>query len=96
MTGVTIKSHALVSHTLLYCYTVIQYGVVDTKNIIGLKQLDSVIFSFIWDNKPSHISKAHLQKEVRIGALRLPAFKHYYLAANGALGFCQWDSLDND
>lgn len=46
------------------------------------KQLDSIILSFIWADKPPRISKAHLQKNVKSGGLGLPVFRHYYWAAN--------------
>ena len=42
------------------------------------KQLDSVVLSFVWADKPPRISKAHLQKNVKSGGLGLPVFRHYY------------------
>lgn len=55
------------------------------------KQLDSVVLSFVWADKPPRISKAHLQKNLKSGGLGLPVFRHYYWAANArALIFWQW------
>ncbi len=61
------------------------------------KQLDSIILSFIWADKPPCISKAHLQKSTDRGGLGLPVFKQYYWAANArALAFWQWGSSGDD
>lgn len=46
------------------------------------KQLDSIICSFVWNYKPPHISKRHLQRPTAFGGLGLPVFKQYYWAAN--------------
>lgn len=46
------------------------------------KQMDSIILSFVWANKPPRNSKAHLQKDVNRDGLGLPVFRHYYWAAN--------------
>lgn len=61
------------------------------------KQLDSVVLSFVWADKPPRISKAHLQKNVKSGGLGLPIFRHYYWAANArALIFWQGGSPHDD
>ena len=61
------------------------------------KQLDSVILSFVWADKPPRISKTHLQKKVKSGGLGLPVFRHYYWAANArALLFWQLDAPYDD
>lgn len=46
------------------------------------KTLDKTIVSFIWANKPSRISKTHLQGSKRSGGLALPNFIFYYWACN--------------
>lgn len=46
------------------------------------KNLDSIITSYIWNNKNARISKSHLQKSKTEGGLGFPVFKHYYWAAN--------------
>uniref|UniRef100_A0A671XVP2 Reverse transcriptase domain-containing protein n=1 Tax=Sparus aurata TaxID=8175 RepID=A0A671XVP2_SPAAU len=46
------------------------------------KMLDSIVIPFIWADKPSRISKAHLQKSTAEGGLGLPVFRHYYWACN--------------
>ena len=46
--------------------------------------IDSIISPFICADKPSHISKAHLQKSTSI-------FCHYYWACNAQVA-CNWDS----
>lgn len=54
------------------------------------KQLDSIILSFVWANKPPRIFKAHLQKDVNRGGLGLPVLRRYYWAANArAITFWQ-------
>lgn len=59
------------------------------------KELDSIITSYIWNNKNPRISKLHLQKSKLEGGLSLPIFKHYYWAANlRALTFWQQTSSD--
>ncbi len=46
------------------------------------KQLESIISSFIWDNKTARINKKHLNKSKDQGGFGLPNFKFYYWAAN--------------
>ncbi len=46
------------------------------------KQLESIISSFIWDNKTARINKKHLNKSKDQGGFGLPNFKCYYWAAN--------------
>lgn len=46
------------------------------------KNLDSIIFPFIWSFKTHRISKAHLEKSKEMGGLAMPVFQHYYWAAN--------------
>ncbi len=46
------------------------------------KLIDSIIIPFIWADKPSCISKAHLHKPIAEGGLSLPVFRHYYWACN--------------
>ena len=46
------------------------------------KTLDKIIISFIWGNKPSRISKTHLQRPKHSGGLALPNFLFYYWACN--------------
>lgn len=46
------------------------------------KKLDSIISSFIWNNKLPRISKRHLEKPKPEGGFSLPHFKFYYWAAN--------------
>ena len=56
------------------------------------KLVDSIIIPFIWADKPSRISKAHLHKPTTEGGLSLPVFRHYYWACNArALVF--WSHL---
>lgn len=44
------------------------------------KMIVSIIIPFIWADKPSRISKAHLQKPTAEGGLGLPVPRHYYWA----------------
>lgn len=57
------------------------------------KQLDSVIFPFIWGYKAHRISKAHLHKPKELGGLALPVFRHYYWATN-ARAMMFWQMSD--
>lgn len=46
------------------------------------KTLDRSIVSFLWGNKPSRISRTHLQKPKALGGLALPNFLFYYWTCN--------------
>lgn len=46
------------------------------------KKMDQIIIPFIWGNKPSRISKTHLQRPKCSGGLALPNFLFYYWACN--------------
>lgn len=46
------------------------------------KQLDSIISSFIWNNKLPRIRKLFLQRQKLRGGMALPNFQIYYWAAN--------------
>ncbi len=60
-------------------------------------QMDSVILSFVWANKPPRISKAHRQKTVNRGSLGLPVLKHYYWVVNAqSLTFWQGGTSGDD
>ncbi|XP_059842932.1 uncharacterized protein LOC132403560 [Hypanus sabinus] len=45
-------------------------------------QIDSLISSFIWNNKRPRINKYHLQKSKKDGGLALPNLRLYYWAVN--------------
>lgn len=61
------------------------------------KQIDSIILSFVWADKPPRIAKSFLQRNMNKGGLGLPVLKHYYWAANTrALIFWQQGFPDND
>lgn len=60
------------------------------------KQIDSIILSFVWSDKPPRIAKSFLQRNMNRGGLSLPVLKHYYWAANvRALPFWQQGFPDN-
>ncbi len=44
--------------------------------------LEKIISSFIWNNKPRRIGLKHLVKPKEVGGLALPRFQTYYWAAN--------------
>ncbi len=44
--------------------------------------LDKIISSFIWNNKPRRIGLKHLVNPKEVGGLALPRFQTYYWAAN--------------
>lgn len=46
------------------------------------KRLDSLISSFIWNNKSPRLSRAYLQRPKVFGGMALPNFQLYYWAAN--------------
>ena len=48
----------------------------------NFKKLDSIISSFIWNNKAVRISKKHLCKDKLTGGFYLPCFQLYFWAAN--------------
>uniref|UniRef100_A0A3B3E0S0 Reverse transcriptase domain-containing protein n=1 Tax=Oryzias melastigma TaxID=30732 RepID=A0A3B3E0S0_ORYME len=60
------------------------------------KDLDSIVLSYVWNNKNARISRVHLQKPRIKGGLGLPVFRHYYWAANiRALMFWRQGALDS-
>lgn len=53
-------------------------------------KLDSLISSFIWNNKTPRIRKLFLQRPKMQGGMALPNFKIYYWAANIKSLLCWW------
>lgn len=62
-------------------------------NTSFFKEIDSIIFPFVWGYKSHRISKAHLQKSSKNGGLGLPIFKHHYWAANSR-ALTYWNGVD--
>ena len=60
-------------------------------------KLDSLISSFIWNNKTPRIRKLFLQRPKIHGGMALPNFQMYYWAANiKSLLYWRWDTSSRD
>ena len=64
---------------------------------MSFKRLDTLISSFIWNDKSLRLSGAYLQRPEMLGGMALPNFQLYYWAANiGPIFHCLYEDLGVD